>query len=139
MTCFRMCSSGCTGDVALDASTLIYYVEGSNVLRERVARRLDSFLADAAAQLLASRFARLECRVKPLRDGDNSLLGKYDAIFGAARFVLLDVTAAVLERATELRARHGFKTPRHPSISPAPSRPAPPLARSAALGRPALA
>ena len=61
--------------------------------------------------LLASRIARMECRVKPLRDGNDVLLEQYEAVFGAEEFVLVDVTATVLERATELRARHGFKTP----------------------------
>lgn len=53
----------------------------------------------------------MECRVKPLRDGNAALLDEYEEVFGAERFVLLDVTAAVLDRATDLRARHGFKTP----------------------------
>lgn len=97
--------------LALDASTVIYWVEGSDALRERISRRLDVVRADPAGQLMASRLARLECRVKPLRDLNTVLLGEYDAVFGAARFVLMDVTAAVLDRATELRARHGFKTP----------------------------
>ena len=60
---------------------------------------------------MASRLARLECRVKPLRNNNPILLGEYDAVSGAGRFALLDVTAAVLDRATELRARHGFKVP----------------------------
>ena len=97
--------------IALDASTLIYFVEGSEPLRERIARRLDVVRADPAGQLVASRLARLECRVKPLRNNNPILLGEYDAVFGAARFVLIDVSAAVLDRATDLRARHGFKVP----------------------------
>lgn len=97
--------------IALDASTLIYFVEGSDALRERIARRLDAVRVDPAGQVVASRLARLECRVKPLRDNNPILLDEYEAVFGAARFVLLDVTAAVLDRATELRARHGFKVP----------------------------
>lgn len=97
--------------IALDASALIYFVEGSVTLRERIARRLDTVLADPAGQLMASRIARLECRVKPLRDGNTALLAEYDAVFGAADFVLLDVSATVLDRVTELRASHSFKTP----------------------------
>ncbi|MBX3204727.1 MAG: type II toxin-antitoxin system VapC family toxin [Labilithrix sp.] len=97
--------------IALDASTLIYFVEGSESLRERIARRLDVVRADPAGQVVASRLARLECRVKPLRNNNAILLSEYEAVFDAARFVLLDVTAAVLDRATDLRARHGFKVP----------------------------
>ena len=49
--------------------------------------------------------------MKPLRDGDAALLATYDAFFTRARLVVFDLSAAVLDRATELRARHGFKTP----------------------------
>lgn len=97
--------------IALDSSTLIYFVEGSEPLRDRIARRLDVVRADPSGQVVASRLARLECRVKPLRNNNPILLSEYDAVFGAGRFALLDVTAAVLDRATELRARHGFKVP----------------------------
>lgn len=97
--------------IALDASALIYFVEGSTSLRERIACRLDAALANPTGQLMASRIARLECRVKPLRAGNTALLDEHEDVFGAARFVLLDVRASVLDRATELRAAHGFKTP----------------------------
>ena len=39
------------------------------------------------------------------------LLGRYDAFFARKGLLLAEVSAGVLERATELRARHGFKTP----------------------------
>ena len=97
--------------IALDASALIYLVEGSTVARERLSRRIGAVLTTPTGRVVASRLARLECRVKPLRDANSSLLDEYDAIFGAEEFIFVDVTAAVLDRATELRARHGFKTP----------------------------
>jgi uncharacterized protein len=49
--------------------------------------------------------------VKPLRAGDAATLATYDAFFTRARLSVFDVSAAVLDRATELRARHGFKVP----------------------------
>lgn len=97
--------------LALDASALIYLVEGSAVVRKRLAQRVDAVLAEPAGQVMASRIARLECRVKPLRDNNSTLLDEYEEVFGADEFVLLDVTAAVLDRATDLRARPGFKVP----------------------------
>ncbi len=96
---------------ALDASALIYLVEGSAAVRNHLSQRVDGVLAEPSGRVMASRIARLECRVKPLRDGNSALLDEYDAVFGADEFVLVDVTAAVLDRATELRARHGFKVP----------------------------
>lgn len=97
--------------LALDTSALIYLVEGSPGVRNQLAQRIGAALASPRGAVLASRLVRLECRVKPLRDGNTALLDKYDALFGSEEFMLADVTPAVLDRATELRARHGFKTP----------------------------
>jgi uncharacterized protein len=46
-----------------------------------------------------------------MRDGDQELLERYDALFGASRVAVLDVSSKVIDRATELRARYGFKSP----------------------------
>ena len=63
----------------------------------------------ATAGLMTSRISRLECRSKPTRDRDAALLARYDAAFARTRIV--DVTAPIIERATELRARYGFRSP----------------------------
>jgi predicted nucleic acid-binding protein len=39
------------------------------------------------------------------------LLARYDALFGATRVDVVDVTASVIDRATDLRGRYRFKTP----------------------------
>jgi len=39
------------------------------------------------------------------------LLGHYEGFFTRRPLVLSDISAAVVERATTLRALHGFKTP----------------------------
>ncbi len=95
----------------LDASAAIYLIEGSAAVRAQVAAHIAQADKDPAGRLLASRLARLECRVKPLLAGDAAMLATYDAFFTRARLSILDVSAAVLDRATELRARHGFKVP----------------------------
>jgi hypothetical protein len=47
-----------------------------------------------------------------LRMSDAALLGRYDAFFRRRRRLqIVDVSAAVIERATDLRARYRFKTP----------------------------
>ncbi|HKO48946.1 MAG TPA: PIN domain-containing protein [Polyangiaceae bacterium] len=46
-----------------------------------------------------------------MRDGNRSILERYDTLFGADRVAVLDVSEQVINRATDLRARHGFKTP----------------------------
>lgn len=97
--------------LSLDSSVLIYLVEGSEALQTHLAQRLSAAIADANGTLAASRLARLECRVKPLRERNQSLLERYEAVFGAERFMLVDVTASVLDLAAELRAQYRFRTP----------------------------
>jgi len=46
-----------------------------------------------------------------LRDKQQDILGYYDGFFARPPLVLVDISAAVIDRATELRAVHGFKTP----------------------------
>lgn len=97
--------------LALDTSALIYLVEGGPAAHTRVSERVGAVLAESDGQIVASRLARMECRGKPMRDGNRAVLDGYEAVFSAVELTLLDVTTDVLERATELRARHGFKVP----------------------------
>ena len=96
-------------DIYLDACCFIYRVEGQPEWRGVVEKRVRDL--DPASRLVTSQLARLECRAKPMRDSDHELLGRYDSLFGASRVAVLDVSAKVIDRATELRARHGFKSP----------------------------
>jgi uncharacterized protein len=96
-------------NVYLDACCLIYLVEGQPAWRTVVETRLRAL--DPATTLVSSQLARLECRAKPMREGDRELLERYDRLFGASRVAVLDVTAKIIDGATVLRARHGFKTP----------------------------
>ena len=96
-------------DVYLDACCFIYLVEGQTDWRTVVEQRLRSL--EPLSKLITSQLARLECRTKPMRDGNRSLLERYDMLFGADRVAVLDVSAQVIDRATELRARYALKTP----------------------------
>ena len=60
---------------------------------------------------MTSRLTRLECRSKPLRAGDVATLAQFDVFFAGLELVLVDVSAAVIERATDLRAQYNLKTP----------------------------
>lgn len=95
----------------LDASAIIYSLEGTPPVRESAVRRIEQAEQSEGGAVITSQLSRLECRVKPLRDGAADLLARFDAFFAPPGVVLADVSARVLERATELRAQHGFKTP----------------------------
>lgn len=69
-------------------------------------------LADEGAGLLiTSALSTLECRVKPLRDGSEQLLRRYEEVFKYRRLRVVDIGPAVLAKATELRAQFAFKVP----------------------------
>lgn len=91
----------------LDACCFIYLIEGAPSWRAAVEAHLKGL--PAATGLATSRLARLECRSKPMRDQDAALLARYDAAIASARTI--DVTAAIIDRATNLRAKYGFRSP----------------------------
>lgn len=76
-------------------------------MRDHIAEHL----SESTSRLVTSLLSRLECRVRPLRDGDVAVLTAYDEFFGGERLDVIDINAAVIEKATELRVRYGFKTP----------------------------
>jgi predicted nucleic acid-binding protein len=89
---------------------VIRLVEGDATTRAPVTARLAPALG-VPGSLVTSRLTLLECRSKPLRAGDSATLAQYDVFFAGLELVLAEVSAAVVERATDLRARHNLKTP----------------------------
>ena len=61
--------------------------------------------------LVTSRLTRLECRSKPLRAGDHATLAQFDVFFSGVELAVAELSAAVIERATDLRAKYNLKTP----------------------------
>jgi predicted nucleic acid-binding protein len=95
----------------LDACALIYAVEGIHQFRVAVWEWIQRAIADANGSIASSLLSRLECRVKPLRDGDHVLLAAFDAFLGQRQLQLLPITPAIIETATDLRVRYNLKTP----------------------------
>ena len=96
----------------LDASALIYLVDGDTVWSGAVQQVLQGLAADDPSLAIAiSRLSVLECRVGPLRRGDQACLERFDAVFGQPDLIWVELTAPVVEQATLLRALHGVRTP----------------------------
>jgi predicted nucleic acid-binding protein len=94
----------------LDSSAAIYYFEGDATAQKAVRDVLLNLKNQyPACELAVSRLGVMECRVKPLRDNAHTLLAVYEAFFMQARIV--ELTAAVVDMATTLRASYGLKTP----------------------------
>jgi len=96
----------------LDASALIYLLEGEPPWASAVKHELQA-LADGHPQLAIalSRLSVLECRVGPLRRGDQSSLERFDGFFARSDLLWQELSPAVVEQATTLRAHHGLRTP----------------------------
>ncbi|OYT90943.1 MAG: VapC toxin family PIN domain ribonuclease [Burkholderiales bacterium PBB3] len=94
----------------LDACTLIYRFEGAALFRDATTALIAQLTAGQdTVELAVSRLSVMECRVKPLREGDARLLQRYADFFAAVQ--VIDLSAAVLDMATHVRAHHGLKTP----------------------------
>lgn len=96
--------------IYLDANVVIRWVEGDAKTRAPLAARLAPCLG-VPGSLATSRLTRLECRTKPLREGDHATLAQFDVFFAGVELILIDTSPAVIERATEIRARYHLKTP----------------------------
>ena len=93
--------------VYLDTVPVIHLVEEVPNYAELVDRRVS--VADVIQ--VASDLARLECRVRPLREGNVALLHDYDEYFAEVVEEIVVLSRAVIDRATDIRARYGFRTP----------------------------
>ena len=95
----------------LDANAIIYSIEGIPALRRAALRWIEEAEASREGVMITSRLSLLECRVKPLQERDQARLARFDGFFERERLVVAEVNAHVVERATELRAAHAFRTP----------------------------
>ena len=89
---------------------VIRLVEGDAATRAPLVARLAASLG-LPGSLVMSRLARLECRSKPLRSGDLATLAQFDVFFAGVELLVVEVNPAVIERATDLRARYNLKSP----------------------------
>jgi predicted nucleic acid-binding protein len=97
--------------IYLDSCASIYLVEAASPFHASVVDKLRALRGGASAVLATSRLSLLECRTRPLRDNDQALLAAYDAFFRAQSLRIVELDAAVIDRATALRAKYGLKTP----------------------------
>lgn len=93
-----------------DSGIIMRWVEGASQVRDPIEMRWRQ-LPPPDRIFVTSRIARLECRCKPLHDRKDDLLRLYDIFFAGKEVGLREIDAAVIEKATELRATINLKTP----------------------------
>jgi predicted nucleic acid-binding protein len=92
--------------IYLDTCILICIVEGPSAHQARVAAAMQAM---PTATFAISDLVRLECRVGPLRRAQQNILALYEQAFAA--LTVLACVPSAFDRAAELRASHGLKTP----------------------------
>ena len=92
-----------------DSVILIYFFDHVGDLQKRAADRLAA-LSAASDRIAVSDLVRMECRVMPIRNGDKIKLDLFDNFFTSPDVVHIPLASAVLDRATQIRAQHHFKT-----------------------------
>jgi predicted nucleic acid-binding protein len=96
----------------LDASALIYLVDVEASWAQAAQATLQQLASEAPDLALAvSSLSLLECRVGPLRRGDQASLDRFEALFAQPDLLVEELSASVVELATQLRANHGLRTP----------------------------
>lgn len=95
----------------LDACVIIYLIEGLGPFAAKAATQLSALRqAHPDAMVFVSDLSRLECRVLPARRGNKALLARYDHFFDADDVECVQLTPAVVDLATAIRARSGLGT-----------------------------
>jgi predicted nucleic acid-binding protein len=64
----------------------------------------------AGDSLAVSDLVRMECRMEPIRANDARRLARFDGFFAYPDVDVIPLSRAVLDRATQIRAQHNFKT-----------------------------
>ena len=96
----------------LDACSIIYLIE-SHQQQGQNTRSLITQALQNNTQLVVSRLSFLECRVLPLKEKNDSLLENYDRFFQLPSLQIIELSADVVNIATDLRANypHSLRTP----------------------------
>jgi predicted nucleic acid-binding protein len=99
------------GPVALDTPAFVCWIEESPAYLEAIAPVFRA--ADGGdVEIVSSALTLLEVLVVPYRAGDLALADRYEALLTRSRGVrLIDVDAAQLRGAAQIRAVHGLRTP----------------------------
>ena len=92
----------------LDTAPLIYSVEGIAPWAAKVQSRI----AVPSVQVVTSDLSILECRVRPLRLGQQRVLKNFDQFFQEGLSEMIPLLPNVMLKAAELRARYSWlRTP----------------------------
>jgi predicted nucleic acid-binding protein len=97
--------------LGFDTSPIIYFVE-ANPRYDALVTEVFQQVEHAAFIGITTAISLLEVLVVPLRQNNLHLCQEYrDLLLHSGNFQTLDITLDIAERAADLRARYGLKTP----------------------------
>ena len=100
-----------TGSVYVDTNSVIYRVERIEPYLT-ASKPLWDALDGGKIEVVTSDLSLLEVLVKPLRDGNVTLVNLYrTVVLGTAGLTAHPVTRSILEEAARIRAQYGLKSP----------------------------
>jgi predicted nucleic acid-binding protein len=91
--------------IFLDSNIVIYLIEQTAIWGPKASSRIAASLANSD-QFMTSDLTRLECHVGPQKSAD---FATYDTFFTLSDVLMFPLSAAVCDRAAEIRARYRFK------------------------------
>lgn len=94
--------------ICLDANCVIYLVEKNPLWAPKIVTRLAE-ATGAGDRVAVSDLARSECLIGPLNAGDAAVLADYQRFFSSPAVEMLPMTAAVCERAAEIRVASALR------------------------------
>lgn len=92
--------------VYLDACVVIYLLENAGPFSEKARQHL---ARNSVAHLCVSPLVRMEVLLKPMRESATTLVSDYEDFLAAQHWLAID--DSIFNRALNLRAHHGLKTP----------------------------
>lgn len=95
--------------IYLDSVILVYYLDHVGAFQVRAANRLGALYA-VGDTVAVSDLVRMECRMDPIRAGDTARLARFDGFFSRPDVQKVPITTGVFDRATQIRAVHGYKS-----------------------------
>lgn len=97
--------------VFLDTAPLIYFIEGNSGYQEKL-EKLFKLNDENYFKFLTSVITLLEVLVKPLKDGETSVVAQYKTILANADGIdIFDITTPIAVKSAEIRAKYNIRTP----------------------------
>ena len=97
--------------VSLDSAPLIYFIEQNPIYLEMM-RLFFRALNQGEFRVVTSVVTLLEVLVQPIRRGDTALAQQYrDILLNSGSLTTINISSAIAEEASQLRAAYNLRTP----------------------------